>query len=149
MAAPPRPATRAKVIPATRSEREVRSQAQAAKRAKAGANAMMEQARSLPRTVAAPRPTNSHQSGSQSAKAVSSGRRILRGAKSKPGRMRKIAGNHDTKCKMRNRDRGKPGAASAQITKQEMKPGNCFSIQTSHGPTRRANSSRLAQLNNG
>src|SRR5256714_7345830 len=146
MPAAARPAMKATTIPATRSGRDVRSQAQAVKSANAAVSADVNSSLQMNATAT---PTRSQQTGKRSAKVTSFGRKIFPGAKIKPGRMRKIAGNHHAKCMSRICQRGKPGAASEEVAKRKRKPGKWLSIHTNHGPTITTKRKRFLQCSKG
>src|SRR5256885_7218368 len=93
--------------------------------------------------------TNIQKRGSASAKANSSGRKIFRGAKIRPGKIRNIAGKHQANGKSKNRQRGRSAVEWIQFEEGERDPGKCWCAQTNHGATRRTKSARFLQCSKG
>src|SRR3954468_12309859 len=122
------PIARASAMPAARRLREVRSQAHAARSAKAGAAGIDADACLSPTINADRRLSASQQTGRASAKTSSLGRMIFRVVKTSAGRMRNNAGNHQAGSKVRNRQRA-VGQTPA-LKHWEENPGNCVFAQT-------------------
>src|SRR4051794_21899615 len=126
---------RARTTPVARSARDIRSQAHAARSANPGAAANAEKQLRSPSRSSRTSTVEAQQSGNVSANDTSAGRKIFRGAKMKPGRTRKTAGNHHNRWESRNRTRVCGTAFVWELKKYGRNPGTCLSIQTYHGAT--------------
>src|SRR5947207_7409509 len=89
--------------------------------------------------------TSIQKRGSASEKVNSLGRKIFRGAKTSPGRIRNIAGKHQASWKSKNRQRGRSADEWIQLDESERDPGKCWCAQTNHGATSITKSTRFLQ----
>src|SRR2546430_12692645 len=87
--------------------------------------------------------TNIQERGSASAKVNSSGRKIFRGAKIRPGRTRNIAGKHQASWKSKNRQRGRSAGGRIPFGEGERKPGESWCGPTNHRAARRTENGRV------